>query len=336
MLYRIARTGLFQFSAETAHEFAVNNIRRLHGTPLDLFYRQNLPTRSVEVMGLTFKNPVGLAAGMDKNGEAIDGFGAIGFGFLEVGTVTPRPQPGNDKPRCFRILEAEGIVNRMGFNNEGVDQLVENVKKAKYDGIIGINIGKNKDTPIEKGTEDYLICMEKVYPHAGYIAANISSPNTPGLRTLQYGEALDELLAALKQKQLELEKQHNKYVPLALKIAPDLSDDELVQICDSLKKHKIDGVIATNTTLDRTLVEGMKNASETGGLSGKPLQSRSTEVVRQLYQQLGEEIPIIGVGGIDSYIAAKEKMQAGAKLVQVYSGFIYRGPELIKEIVKNI
>ncbi|MBD1575621.1 quinone-dependent dihydroorotate dehydrogenase [Vibrio sp. S11_S32] len=336
MLYRIARTGLFQFSAETAHEFAVNNIRRLHGTPLDLFYRQNLPTRSVEVMGLTFKNPVGLAAGMDKNGEAIDGFGAIGFGFLEVGTVTPRPQPGNDKPRCFRILEAEGIVNRMGFNNEGVDQLVENVKKAKYDGIIGINIGKNKDTPIEKGTEDYLICMEKVYPHAGYIAANISSPNTPGLRTLQYGEALDELLAALKQKQLELEKQHNKYVPLALKIAPDLTDDELVQICDSLKKHKIDGVIATNTTLDRTLVEGMKNASETGGLSGKPLQSRSTEVVRQLYQQLGEEIPIIGVGGIDSYIAAKEKMQAGAKLVQVYSGFIYRGPELIKEIVKNI
>lgn len=336
MLYRIARAGLFQFSAETAHEFAIKNIRRLNGTPLDVFFCQNLPTRSVEVMGITFKNPVGLAAGMDKNGEAIDGFGAMGFGFVEVGTVTPRAQAGNDKPRCFRIIEAEGIVNRMGFNNEGVDKLVENVKKSQYKGVIGINIGKNKDTPIEKGTEDYLICMEKVYPHAGYIAANISSPNTPGLRSLQYGEALDELLSALKKKQAELEKQHGKYVPVALKIAPDLSDDELVQICDSLKKHKIDGVIATNTTLDRSLVDGMKNADEMGGLSGKPLQSRSTEVIRQLYKELGDEIPIIGVGGIDSYIAAKEKMQAGAKLVQVYSGFIYRGPELVKEIVKNI
>ncbi|MCF7355098.1 quinone-dependent dihydroorotate dehydrogenase [Vibrio sp. CK2-1] len=336
MLYRIARAGLFKFNAETAHELAIKNLRRLNGTPLDFFFRQNLPTRSVEVMGLTFKNLVGLAAGMDKNGECIDAFGAMGFGFLEIGTVTPRPQPGNDKPRCFRIIEAEGIINRMGFNNEGVDALIENVKQSNFDGILGINIGKNKDTPIEKGTEDYLICMEKVYPYAGYIAANISSPNTPGLRTLQYGEALDELLSALKEKQTELAKQYDKYVPLALKIAPDLTDDELKQICDSLKKYKIDGVIATNTTLDRTLVDGMKNANETGGLSGRPVQSKSTEVIRQLYKELGEEIPIIGVGGIDSYVAAKEKMMAGAKLVQVYSGFIYHGPNLIKDIVKNI
>ncbi|MFH0256686.1 quinone-dependent dihydroorotate dehydrogenase [Vibrio rumoiensis] len=336
MLYRIARAGLFKFSAETAHELAIKNLKRLNGTPLDFFFRQSLPMRSVEVMGLTFKNPVGLAAGMDKNGECIDAFGAMGFGFLEIGTVTPRAQPGNDKPRCFRIVEAEGIINRMGFNNDGVDELIENVKQSNFDGILGINIGKNKDTPIEKGTEDYLICMEKVYPYAGYIAANISSPNTPGLRSLQYGEALDELLSALKDKQTELAKQYDKYVPLALKIAPDLTDEELKQICDSLKKYKIDGVIATNTTLDRSLVEGMKNASEMGGLSGRPVQSKSTEVIRQLYKELGEEIPIIGVGGIDSYIAAKEKMMAGAKLVQVYSGFIYHGPNLIKDIVKNI
>lgn len=336
MLYRIARTGLFQFDPETAHELAISNFKRFTHTPLDIFYSQNLPHRSVEVMGLTFKNPVGLAAGLDKNGECVDAFGKMGFGFVEVGTVTPRPQPGNDKPRIFRLLPAEGLINRMGFNNEGVDKLIENIQGIKFDGILGINIGKNKDTPIEEGTQDYLICMEKVYPHAGYIAANISSPNTPGLRTLQYGEALDELLSALKAKQAELATLHDKYVPLALKIAPDLSDEELVQICDSLKKHKIDGVIATNTTLDRSLVEGLKHANETGGLSGRPLQSRSTEVVKALYQELGEAIPIIGVGGIDSAVAAKEKLMAGAKLVQVYSGFIYHGPGLVKDIVKSL
>lgn len=257
-------------------------------------------------MGLTFKNPVGLAAGLDKNGECIDAFGAMGFGFVEVGTVTPRPQAGNDKPRLFRLVEAEGIINRMGFNNLGVDNLVENVKKSNYDGILGINIGKNKDTPIEKGAEDYLICMEKVYQYAGYIAVNISSPNTPGLRSLQYGEALDDLLSELKAKQAELEEKHGKYVPLALKIAPDLSDDEISQICESLIKNKIDGVIATNTTLDRSIVEGMKHCDEAGGLSGRPVQSRSTEVVRKLHQELGDQLPIIGVGGVDSYVAAKE------------------------------
>ncbi|MCA2018679.1 quinone-dependent dihydroorotate dehydrogenase [Vibrio tritonius] len=336
MLYRVARTGFFKLDAEKAHDLAIQNFKRFTGTPLDLFYRQHLPNRPVECMGLTFKNPVGLAAGLDKNGECIEAFGAMGFGFVEVGTVTPRPQPGNDKPRLFRLIPAEGIINRMGFNNKGVDVLVENVKKAKYDGIIGINIGKNKDTPIENGVDDYLICMDKVYDFAGYIAVNISSPNTPGLRTLQYGEALDELLAALKAKQSELAEKHDKYVPLALKIAPDLSDDELRQICQSLLKNKIDGVIATNTTLDRSLVEGMKFASETGGLSGRPLASRSTEVIKCLYQELGEEIPIIGVGGIDDYVSAKEKLMAGAKLVQVYSGFIYKGPGLVRDIVTNL
>jgi dihydroorotate dehydrogenase len=253
-----------------------------------------------------------------------------------MGTVTPRPQAGNDRPRLFRLIEAEGIINRMGFNNLGVDNLVENVKKAKFDGVIGINIGKNKDTPIEKGTEDYLICMEKVYQYAGYIAINISSPNTPGLRTLQYGEALDDLLSQLKEKQKELAEKYGKYVPIALKIAPDLDDNELSQIADSLMKYKIDGVIATNTTLDRSMVEGMKHAEEMGGLSGRPIQTRSTEVVRRLKELLGDSLPIIGVGGIDSYIAAKEKMMAGADLVQVYSGFIYKGPALVKDIINNI
>jgi dihydroorotate dehydrogenase len=336
MLYRLARTGFFQLDAEKAHDLAIQNFKRFTGTPLDLFYRQQLPERPVECMGLTFKNPVGLAAGLDKNGECIEAFGAMGFGFVEVGTVTPRPQPGNDKPRLFRLVEAEGIINRMGFNNLGVDNLVENVKKANYDGVIGINIGKNKDTPIEKGTEDYIICMEKVYQYAGYIAINISSPNTPGLRTLQYGEALDELLSELKTKQAELAEKHNKYVPIALKIAPDLSDDEIEQICDSLIKNKIDGVIATNTTLDRSVVEGMKHANEAGGLSGRPVQSRSTEVVRTLAKHLDGKLPIIGVGGIDSYVSAKEKLMAGASLVQVYSGFIYQGPKLVKDIVTNL
>lgn len=336
MLYRIARTGLFQFDPEVAHHFAINNFKRFTHTPLDIFYSQSVPDRPVEVMGLTFKNPVGLAAGLDKNAECVDAFGKMGFGFVEVGTVTPLAQEGNEKPRIFRILPAEGLINRMGFNNDGVDQLIKNIQNIKFDGVLGINIGKNKNTPIEKGIDDYLICMEKVYPHAGYIAANISSPNTPGLRSLQYGEALDELLFALKEKQAALSAQYDKYVPLALKIAPDLNDEELIQICNSLKKHKIDGVIATNTTLDRSLVDGYKHANEAGGLSGRPLQSRSTEVVKALYQQLGEEIPIIGVGGIDSCIAAKEKLMAGAKLVQVYSGFIYHGPQLVKDIVKGL
>ena len=336
MLYRLARSAIFKLDAEKAHEMAIHNFARFTGTPLDFFYRQNLPDRPVTVMGITFKNSVGLAAGMDKDGECIDAFGAMGFGCVEVGTVTPRPQLGNDKPRVFRVIAAEGLINRFGFNNKGVDNLIENVKKSQFNGVIGINIGKNKDTPIENGVDDYLICMEKVYPYAGYIAVNISSPNTPGLRTLQYGEALDDLLAQLKQKQTALATEHGKYIPLALKIAPDLTDDELVQITQSLLKHQMDGVIATNTTLDRSLIQGLPNCDEAGGLSGRPLQNRSTEVVRRLAELLDGQIPIIGVGGIDSLVAAREKIDAGAQLVQIYSGFIYQGPKLVKGIALNL
>ncbi|MBP2197136.1 MULTISPECIES: quinone-dependent dihydroorotate dehydrogenase [Pantoea] len=336
MLYPIVRPALFKLDPERAHELTLHQLRFISGTPLEGFIRQSLPARPVNCMGLTFPNALGLAAGLDKNAECINAFGAMGFGFVEVGTVTPRPQPGNDKPRMFRLVEAEGIINRMGFNNQGVDYLVENVKKARFKGILGINIGKNKDTPVEQGKDDYLTCMEKVYAHAGYIAINISSPNTPGLRTLQYGEALDDLLAAIKLKQKELQERHLKYVPVAVKIAPDLSEEELIQIADSLVRHEIDGVIATNTTLDRSLVSGLKYGEEAGGLSGRPVQNRSTEIIRRLSQELQGRLPIIGVGGIDSLVAAREKIAAGATLVQIYSGFIYKGPGLIKDIVTHL
>ena len=333
MLYPIVRPALFKLDPERAHELTFQQLRFISGTPLEGLIRQSLPSRPVTCMGLTFPNALGLAAGLDKNAECIDAFGAMGFGFVEVGTVTPLAQPGNDKPRMFRLVPAEGIINRMGFNNLGVDHLIANVKKSRFKGILGINIGKNKDTPVEKGKDDYLICMEKVYAHAGYIAINISSPNTPGLRTLQYGEALDDLLSAIKLKQQELQARHLKYVPVAVKIAPDLTEEELIQVADSLVRHNIDGVIATNTTLDRSLVTGLKYAEEMGGLSGRPVQSRSTEVIRRLAQELQGRLPIIGVGGIDSLVSAREKITAGATLVQIYSGFIYKGPSLIKDIV---
>ncbi|WJV52071.1 quinone-dependent dihydroorotate dehydrogenase [Pectobacteriaceae bacterium CE90] len=335
-MYPLIRNVLFQFDPERVHEFTIQLLHRIAHTPLELLVRQSVPTKPVTCMGLSFKNPLGLAAGLDKDGECIDALGAMGFGHIEVGTVTPRPQPGNDKPRLFRVVEAEGLINRMGFNNRGVDYLVENVKKSRFGGVLGINIGKNKDTPVEQGKEDYLICMDKVYSHAGYIAINISSPNTPGLRTLQYGDALDDLLQSVKNKQSELEQRHQKYVPVAVKIAPDLSDDELIQIADSLVRHNIDGVIATNTTLDRQLIQGLNHCGQTGGLSGLPLQSRSTEVIRRLSLELNGRLPIIGVGGIDSLISAREKMVAGATLIQIYSGFIFHGPRLIKDIVTYI
>jgi len=336
MYYPLVRKALFQLDPERAHELTFQQLRRITGTPLEALVRQKVQEKPVQCMGLTFKNPLGLAAGLDKNGECIDALGAMGFGSIEVGTVTPRPQAGNDKPRLFRLVEAEGLINRMGFNNHGVDHLIENVKKAHFDGVLGSIIGKNKDTPVEQGKDDYLICMEKVYAYAGYIAVNISSPNTPGLRTLQYGEALDDLLSAIKNKQNELQAIHHKYVPVAVKIAPDLSVEELIQVADSLVRHNIDGVIATNTTLDRSLVIGMKNSDEMGGLSGRPVQLKSTEIIRALSAELKGRLPIIGVGGIDSVIAAREKMAAGATLVQIYSGFIFKGPQLIKEIVNHI
>ena len=336
MLYPFVRKALFQLDPERAHEFTFKQLRRITGTPLEFLVRQSVASKPVTCMGLSFKNPLGLAAGLDKDGECIDALGAMGFGFIEVGTVTPRAQSGNDKPRLFRLVEAEGLINRMGFNNHGVDNLVENVKKSHFGGVLGINIGKNKDTPVEQGKDHYLICMEKVYSYAGYIAINISSPNTPGLRTLQYGEALDDLLTAIKAKQIELQQKHHKYVPIAVKIAPDLSHEELIQVADSLVRHNIDGVIATNTTLDRKLVNGFNYCDQMGGLSGRPLQLHSTEIVRQLSKELQGRLPIIGVGGIDSVIAAREKIDAGASLVQIYSGFIFKGPGLIKDIVNYI
>lgn len=335
MLYRIARAYLFAHDAEWAHEFTIHRFRELKNSPLLGLVRQRLPEKPVNAFGLTFKNPLGLAAGLDKNGECIPVWDALGFGFIEVGTVTPRPQPGNDKPRLFRLREAQAIINRMGFNNEGVDYLVEQVKAANYKGVLGINIGKNLTTPVEQGRDDYLTCLDKVYDHASYVAVNISSPNTPGLRKLQYGEALDDLLGALMARRGELAAQKGKTVPLLVKIAPDLEPAEIEQIADTFRRHAIDGVIATNTTLSRDSVAGLAHASEAGGLSGRPLASRSTAVVAAMRQALGD-LPIIGVGGIDSAETAQQKIDAGAQLVQIYTGFIYKGPPLVKEIVKQI
>ncbi len=285
-------------------------------------------------MGLKFRNPVGLAAGLDKNGEHVDALAALGFGFIEIGTVTPRPQPGNPKPRMFRIVQKQAIINRLGFNNDGVDQLLSNISDAQFPqrgGILGINIGKNFDTPIENAVDDYLICLERVYQAASYVTVNISSPNTKNLRDLQNDAALDALLGGLKAAQNRLAEKHGKYVPLVLKIAPDLEDAQIQSIADLLRLHRMDGVIATNTTLSRDGVEGKVNASEAGGLSGAPLFKRATAVLNKLAVALAGEIPIIGVGGIMTGDDALAKREAGASLVQLYSGFIYRGPALIAE-----
>ncbi|RJE77649.1 dihydroorotate dehydrogenase (quinone) [Pseudoalteromonas sp. MSK9-3] len=336
MFYDIARRYMFSRDAEWAHDFALNNLRRFANTPLSAAWSQTVADKPVNFLGLDFKNPVGLAAGLDKNAECIDAFGQMGFGFLEVGTVTPRPQAGNDKPRIFRLPDAHAVINRMGFNNKGVDNLVNNVKAAKYSGILGINIGKNKDTPNEQGKDDYIHCMRKVFEHASYITVNISSPNTPGLRDLQYGDALDDLLESLKNEQMDLIAKHNKSVPMLVKIAPDIDAVQVAQIAESLTKNRIDGVIATNTTLERTAVQGMQYAEEAGGLSGRPVREKSTFVVDELRRITDGKLPIIGVGGIDSAESAKEKLSAGADLVQVYTGFIYEGPGLVKRIVDGL
>lgn len=335
-MYSLVKPLLFQCDPEHIHELTIKGLAKTQHSPLAALYRRSKIMNPVEVMGLTFDNPVGLAAGLDKNGDCIDAFAAMGFGFIEIGTVTPLAQDGNEKPRLFRIKEADAILNRMGFNNNGIDYLIENVKQSRYQGVLGINIGKNKDTPIEQGKDDYLICMEKSYAHAGYITVNISSPNTPGLRSLQYGDALDDLLAGLKEKQAELAVLHNKQVPLLVKIAPDLSMAEIEQVADSLVRYEIDGVIATNTTLDRDLVFDLPHAHEMGGLSGRPVQNKSTLVISELSRRLDGRLPIIGVGGIDSLTAGREKMAAGASLVQVYSGFIYRGPALIQQLAQHL
>ena len=334
MIYTFARKLLFSLDPETAHGFAMSSISRLHGAGIACLLAKQPQADPVQVMGLTFPNPVGLAAGLDKNGEYIDALASLGFGAIEIGTVTPRAQPGNPKPRMFRIPEREALINRMGFNNAGVEALLANLKTSQFaqsGGILGINIGKNFDTPIEQAADDYLICLERVYTAASYIAVNISSPNTKNLRELQKDEALDALLGRLKTAHQRLAEQHGKYVPMALKIAPDLDDDQIQVIANLLRQHRLDAVIATNTTLSREEVKGLPHAEEAGGLSGRPVFERSTAVQRKLAAALAGEIPIIGVGGIMKGDDAVAKVDAGAQLVQLYTGFIYRGPDLVAE-----
>ena len=339
MFYSLIRKFFFSLDPETAHGLGMTGIDYLNRAGIACLLAKSFPSNPVDAMGLTFPNPVGLAAGLDKNGEHVDALAALGFGFIEIGTVTPRPQPGNPKPRMFRIPEKQAIINRMGFNNDGVDKLLANISTSQFSrrgGILGINIGKNFDTPIEQAADDYLSCLERVYGAASYVAVNISSPNTKNLRELQKDEALDALLATLKAEQARLAEKHGRYVPLALKIAPDLEDDQIQTIADLLRQHRMDGVIATNTTLSRSGVEGMPRADETGGLSGQPVFERSTAVLTKLAEALAGEVPIIGVGGIMSGDDAVAKIDAGACLVQVYSGFIYHGPALIAEAAQAI
>ena len=330
--YDLVRPFLFALDAEHAHELTLRLLAI--GDSLGLPYSSPTRGKPIEVMGLRFPNRVGLAAGLDKNGTAIDGLSRLGFGFLEVGTVTPRPQPGNPKPRLFRLPEHEAIINRMGFNNEGIDALCERLALVRYRGILGINIGKNFDTPIERAVDDYLLCLDTAYPLASYITVNISSPNTKNLRQLQGASELDALLGALKSRQTALADRHGKYVPLALKIAPDLDPEQIANIADALRRHRIDAVIATNTTLGREGVEKSPLAAEAGGLSGSPLFEKSTAVIRSLTHALGGELPVIAAGGITSGKRARAKLEAGAALVQIYSGLIYRGPQLVAECIE--
>ena len=339
MLYSLIRKFFFSLDPKLAHGLGMNGVEFLNRAGIACLLAKPVAADPVTLMGLSFPNPVGLAAGLDKNGEYIDALASLGFGFIEIGTVTPRPQPGNPKPRMFRITEKQAIINRMGFNNHGVDQLLANVAKSKFarsGGILGINIGKNFDTPIEKAADDYLICLDRVYTAASYVAINISSPNTKNLRELQKDDALDALLCQLKAEQTRLADKHGKYVPLVLKIAPDLEDEQIQSIADLLRQHRMDGVIATNTTLSRAEVAGLPNADEAGGLSGVPVFERSTSVLKKLAGHLRSEVPIIGVGGIMKGADAVAKLDAGASLVQLYSGFIYRGPELVGEVARAI
>ncbi|MEE9310751.1 MAG: quinone-dependent dihydroorotate dehydrogenase [Cocleimonas sp.] len=336
-MYSLLQKLLFLLPPEKAHHFTLSSLSSLNKLGVLKLIKPKYSGNTVEVMGIKFPNRIGLAAGLDKNGEHIQALSNLGFGFVEIGTVTPRPQPGNPAPRLFRLPQANAIINRMGFNNQGIDYLIDQVlsaRQAGLEGVIGINIGKNFDTAVENATEDYLIGIRKAYTHADYITINISSPNTPGLRTLQYGEELDKLLSAIKSEQLALAKTHDKYIPIAVKVAPDLVADEIKGIAESLLENKIDCLIATNTTLSRDAVIGMKHGEEAGGLSGEPVREMSTEVIKQFYAVLKDQIPIIGVGGIASAKDAQDKLDAGAMLVQVYSGLIYEGPALVKNLLK--
>lgn len=344
-MYSIARSLLFSLSGEASHDLSLKALNAADRLGLVRLLFGSAPTiqaedeHAIEVMGISFPNKVGLAAGLDKNGDHILAMAKLGFGFIEIGTVTPLPQAGNPKPRLFRLPEAQAIINRMGFNNKGVDHLVEKVKQARaagYYGVIGINIGKNAATPVEQAQDDYLICLKKVYAHASYITINISSPNTPDLRSLQYGEELKALLLALKKEQNSLSESIGRYVPLAVKVAPDLNTDEVTGIAQCLIETKIDGLIATNTTLQREKVAGLTHGAEAGGLSGEPVTHQSTHIIAEFSKHLKGKIPIIGVGGILDSNDAQAKIDAGSSLVQLYSGLIFKGPKLIKDCVKHL
>jgi dihydroorotate dehydrogenase len=333
--YALTRPFLFGLDAEHAHELTLGSIAALQNTPAQCLFSQPRVDDPVTLAGLKFPNRIGLAAGLDKNGRCIDGFGAMGFGFVEVGTVTPKAQPGNPKPRMFRLPEAHALINRLGFNNEGLDTFLANVKRSKSfrarGGVLGLNIGKNAATPIERAVDDYLLGLDGVYPHADYVTVNISSPNTQNLRELQGDEALDTLLSALCARKERLQREHARRVPMFVKIAPDLDETQIRIIAATLKKHGIDGVVATNTTIARDAVKGLKHADEAGGLSGSPVLEASNRVIAQLRDELGRGYPIIGVGGVMSGLDAREKRAAGADLVQIYTGLIYKGPALVPE-----
>ena len=331
MPYSLIRPALFSLPAETSHDLTLCMLR----TPLARLMGSSAPACPVRVMGIDFPNPVGLAAGLDKNGECLSGLSMLGFGFLEIGTVTPRPQPGNDRPRMFRLPAAQAIINRMGFNNHGVAHLLQQVDKSGYDGVLGINIGKNRDTPVEQAVDDYLYCLERVHEAASYVVVNVSSPNTPGLRTLQHGAALDELLSRLREAQTRLDQAAGRRVPLVIKIAPDNDDDELGAMAEAFVRHGVDGVIVGNTTLSREGVAGHRHADEAGGLSGVPLKPVADRALGSMAGHLAGRLPLIGVGGIHSGADVADKVANGASLVQLYTGLVYRGPALVREAVES-
>ncbi|HZY18695.1 MAG TPA: quinone-dependent dihydroorotate dehydrogenase [Ramlibacter sp.] len=337
--YSLARPFLFGLDPEAAHDLTLDSLARLQRTPLSLAWRSALVEDPVALAGLKFPNRVGLAAGLDKNARCIDALGAMGFGFVEVGTVTPRPQPGNPKPRMFRLPQAGALINRLGFNNDGLEAFVANVQRSTFrrgGRLLGLNIGKNAATPIEQATQDYLVGLTGVYPHADYVTVNISSPNTRNLRALQSDEALDALLGAVAARREELAREHGRRVPVFVKIAPDLDEAQVDVIAATLKRHAMDGVVATNTTISREAVQGLPHAQETGGLSGAPVLAASNRVIAQLRAALGTSFPIVGVGGILSAEDAVSKLRAGADVVQIYTGLIYKGPSLVGDVARAL
>ena len=334
-MYASLRSLLFQLPPEVAHRVSLLGLKAISSLPFQSHKIPSWAVQPTQVMGLTFPNAIGLAAGVDKNGDYVDAFGHLGFGFIEVGTVTPRAQPGNDKPRLFRLPKAQALINRMGFNNAGVDHLVAELKHRKYDGVLGINIGKNFDTPVDNAVQDYLIGLQKVYPVADYISINISSPNTPGLRDLQQVDRLESLVSRLKREQKKLADETARYVPLVVKVAPDLNDKEVRDMAEVFNSVNIDGLIATNTTSSRVDVEGLKHGQEKGGLSGKPVFSQSTKVLRKFRKALNSDIALIAAGGVFYRSDMRAKLDAGADLVQVYTGLIYQGPGMVKTLLKK-